>query len=146
MRFSNLNQGHYFQWCRNTIKTSFSLQIVSNPPSYYCWVHLFAITVFHNSTVLQYTKMCTKARRETRTHAYPLGTWVQTSLHHRAGPIFHQGGGSKLKPQGHAVSFLSQGSRGRGRHCLLDTESPSLVSLRTGGSWLAFRAWPVKVI
>lgn len=114
---------------------------------------LTSLSCNHKTRLYSITPQCCSAQKYAQRHSErhehrlrPLETWVQTSLHHRAGSIFHQGGGSKLKPQAHAVSFPSQGSRGRGRHCLLDIKSPSLVSLWTGGSWLAFSAWPVKVI
>lgn len=131
----------------------FSLNmLLCNKASHYFWVICNHITVFHNSPVLQMHKCTTvhrhtntKARWKTYTHPCPLGTRVQTSLHRRAGPIFHQGGRSKLKPQGHAISFPSQGSRGRGGHCLLDTKSPRSPSGQEGvGSLLDLK--PVKVI
>lgn len=102
-----------------------------------------SIFIFYNFPMLQKHKLTKKGTQthkgtmknvHTHTYTHPclLGTRVQTSLHHRAGPIFHQRGGTKLKPQGHAVSSPSQGSRGRGGHCLLDIKSPWAPSGQEG--------------
>ena len=106
---------------------------------------IFLCNYFCNDITWTHYLTNTKARWKKYTHPCPLGTSSSNKSTPQGRAHISSGRGVKVEAP-RTCRFLSLPGFQRARRTLFTGHRVSLVSLRTGGSWLAFRARPVKVI